>query len=113
MKSAYIEALGFRNVQGQIADWMLRHRDAIEKPRNGFELAMLHLVEGWLRYADAYGERFESGIGEDYVLGVFWSQIGASLRGLLNGDCGRFDCGTLDGLLSDTLRAEGFDPDLM
>lgn len=47
------------------------------------------------------------GIGEDYVLGPEWATIGRALLALLNGETGRLDCGTLDGIIRDTLRAEG------
>ncbi len=48
---------------------------------------------------------------DDGVLGDEWAKIGGALRGLLNGETGRFDCGTLDRLFCETLRSEGLDPD--
>jgi len=71
------------------------------------------LALAWLMYADSHQERFESTIGDDQFLGPEWAKIGAALRELLNGELGRLDGGTLDGVLYDTLKAEGFDPDQM
>lgn len=63
------------------------------------EAGIVHLIRGWAEYADAHFHRFESTIGEDSVLGEEWAQIGSALRGLLNGELGRLDGGTLDGLI--------------
>lgn len=90
--------------------WQTRHVAALRSP-HGPETGIALMLEGWAKYADAHRARYESGIGEDYVLGDEWETIGRSIRALLNGECGRFDCGTLDAFLSDTLHAEGFDPD--
>jgi len=74
-------------------------------------IAIVSLFSGRLKYADEHKWKYHSGIGEDGLLGDEWAKIGGALRGLLNGETGRFDCGTLDKLIADTLRAEGFDPD--
>ena len=91
--------------------WALAHQRAIACPREGCEKALVEMLTGWLRYADAVQSAWDAGIGKDYVLGPLWAQIGSQLRGLLNGDLGRMDGGTLDGLLCRTLEQEGFDPD--
>ena len=87
-----------------------RHEDALNHPR-GVELPIAYMLGAWLLYADLYRERFVSGIGRDYVLGPEWAKIGGALRGLLNGDCGRIDCGAVDAVICDTLKDEGIDPD--
>ncbi len=96
-------------------DWKERHNAAVsmwqvmptERP---FESSMVQMLSAWARYADNHRTRYQSPIGEDYVLGREWTAIGLGLRGLLNGDCGpRLDCGTLDGFILDTLRANGVD----
>jgi hypothetical protein len=74
---------------------------------------MVEMVSGWLRYADAVLHGYGSLIGKDAVLGPDWRGIGTGLRGLLNGDTGRLDCGTFDALLVNILRSQGFDPDVM
>jgi hypothetical protein len=81
-----------------------------KRPDDRHGLAMSLMVRGWAKYADAHRARFETGIGDDYVLGPEWSAIGFALIGLLNGELGGFDGGTLDAFLRDSLAAEGFDP---
>ena len=93
--------------------WVAQHMNAVNCPRNAAERSIVNAIESWLMYADFHSARYESGIGDDGVLGPAWAQWGASLRTLLNGDCGRLDCGTLDSLLCNTLTAEGFDPDML
>ncbi len=65
------------------------------------------MVQGWADYARTHRNRFESTIGEDYVLGPQWQAIGEGLLGLLNGETGALDCGTLDGFIRDTMEAHG------
>jgi hypothetical protein len=84
---------------------ILGHGTSREAPH---ERAVMLMLRGWLAYADAHRVQFESGIGEDYVLGPEWERIGAGLLDLLNGPCGRLDCGTVDGLIRDALMAENF-----
>ena len=97
--------------RGQVA-WVSRHMKAVGMPTNS-EGPLISMLRGWLNYADRHYLAYESTIGEDGVLGPEWAKIGASLRELLNGELGRLDGGTLDGVLYDTLKAEGFDPDQM
>ena len=87
-----------------------QHQKAITAPR-GPEVGVVSLLRGWLQYADTHKARYDSGIGEDYVLGEDWRKMGFCLIGLLNGELGRLDGGSLDSLIRDTLKAEGFDPD--
>ena len=88
--------------------WKERHLQAITSP-NGEERGLVDLLRGWLGYADTYKDRYGAGIGQDYFIGPIWAQIGKSIRELLNGETGRLDCGTVDGLILDTLEAEGFE----
>ena len=87
-----------------------RHERAILAPQ-GSEAPVVGMLKSWLTYADVHRERFESGIGEDYVLGPEWAKIGVGLLGLLNGECGRLDCGTVDSIIRATLKAEGLGPE--
>lgn len=96
-----------------------RHEDAMTRPQ-GIERPIARMLQAWLIYADAYLERYhatsggeQSGISDDGVLGLEWARIGAALRGLLNGNCGRIDCGAVDAVICDTLKDEGFDPDTL
>jgi hypothetical protein len=115
MKKTYYQTLNTLPAFAESGDirrtWAQAHTMAIGCPRDGYEKALVEMLSGWLRYADAVQDTWGAGVGKDYVLGPCWAQIGAGLRGLLNGDIGRMDGGTLDGLLCRTLEAEGFDPD--
>lgn len=91
--------------------WSRRHLAAIGCPKPGLEAAFVGLLRAWLEYADAHASQYESTIGQDGVLGPEWARVGAALRGLLNGDLGRMDGGTLDGLLCDMLTDQDFNPD--
>ncbi len=89
--------------------WKQRHREAWMAPRAGHESALVRMISGWQQYAKAHHARYESDIGDDLVIGPHWKDIGVALRGLLNGESGRLDCGTLDGLIIDAIKAAGFD----
>jgi hypothetical protein len=90
--------------------WQARHNAALTTPQPT-EAGIVRLLHGWADYADIHKRRYESGIGDDGVLGPAWAAIGANVRTLLNGETGRLDCGTLDSFICSTLTAEGFDPD--
>jgi hypothetical protein len=94
--------------EGNVNGWQERHRDAVSLPY-GCERPIVMLVNGWTEYANQHSKRYETGIGQDYVLGKEWQSVGLALLGLLNGELGRLDGGTLDGFIRDTLEAEGFD----
>lgn len=78
-----------------------------------YEGAMQKMLEGWDAYRVAVraGSEGEAGIGDDYILGPEWEAIGKALIGLLNGECGRIDCGSFDGYVRKLLNAEGFNED--
>lgn len=83
------------------------HEAAINLPK-GVEVGLISLLKGWLRYADEYEKRYESSIGKDMILGPCWARIGESLLGMLNGELGRLDGGSLDNIIRETLKDEGF-----
>lgn len=87
--------------------WQARHWTALLHPQ-GAEIPLVNLIGAWALYADEHKRRYEAGIRQDYVLGPEWANIGKALRGLLNGEAGRLDCGTLDGFINDALIAEGY-----
>lgn len=91
--------------------WVKQHAGAWLSPR-GAEAPIVNLIKAWLNYADKHEEDLGSSIGEDYYLGDRWADIGFALRDLLNGELGRLDGGTLDGLICGALDAEGWDTDL-
>ena len=108
----YVARLVSHPTYESVPGYWRRHEDAMMRPR-GIERPIAGMLHAWLLYADLHRERFESGIGQDYVLGPEWAKIGAAIRGLLNGDCGRIDCGAVDSVIEATLKDEGFDPDTL
>jgi hypothetical protein len=90
--------------------WRERHIEAFEHPI-GFERAMVCMITGWLRYADLHFSRYEALLSDDAFLGPVWEQMGLNIRSLLNGECGRLDCGTLDHVLVEALEDHGFKVD--
>jgi hypothetical protein len=99
-----------RNRQSAGCEWGKRHAEAFNYPL-GSEIGVVELMQAAAAYADSHRQRYSTGIGDDGVLGEHWEAIVRGILGLLNGDCGRLDCGTLDGTLRDMLAAEGFDCD--
>lgn len=88
--------------------WGQRHVAAWTEPQPAEE-AIVMLIRGAAVYADNHHKRFESKLGDDGVLGDPWAEILRSVLTLLNGDLGRLDGGTVDGLVRSMLSAEGFD----
>lgn len=87
--------------------WAERHNDAINHP-NSTEKSLVSLIEdGWYGYASYHRVRFNSAIGEDYVFGPAWAEIGRSLLTLLNGELGRLDAGTCDAFVRDVMKENG------
>ncbi len=87
--------------------WQDRH-DLAVKSLIPCEYSIVSMAQGWALYAQNQKRRHGSSIGEDYVLGPEWAQIGKGILGLLNGETGRLDCGTVDGFIRDTFKANGF-----
>lgn len=89
--------------------WKARHLAAMQTSAPGSERAISLMLQGLVLYAKAHQDRFESAIGEDGVLGPCWEDMARGLIGLLNGDCGRLDCGTIDGIIRDAAQAAAVD----
>jgi hypothetical protein len=92
--------------------WDMRHNSALHLGNGAantttHEGAIVNMLRGWENYAKAHAKRFESPIGEDYVLGPAWQQVGEGIRALLNGVTDRLDCGTVDGFILNTMAENG------
>ena len=87
--------------------WADRHLEAFETPRAGFESALVHLVKGLREYAQAHLDAYDSPIGEDYVIGDEWENIAHGIHGLLTGEHGRLDGGSLSLAIMQELKAAG------
>lgn len=73
------------------------HREALKNPAPGFEQAIVGMLRSLAQYADAHRQRYADGIRQDRIIGEYWHWLGEAVIGLLNGETGRLDCGTLDG----------------
>ena len=92
--------------------WQENHRYALAfrvGPTPSLEQAMARMLRGWAEYADASRVRFASdpdAVATDglcYVSGPHWHAIGEALSGLLNGDLGNLDGGTISRVLCEAL----------
>lgn len=93
-------------------DWKRRHEQAFDAPRGEFERALVDLYNGLQQYAEGYRDRFGSEIGDDGVLGPEWVAIARAFIGLLNGDTGRLDAGTLDKWVREIAQNAGVEEEL-
>ena len=85
------------------------HLTAMQYGGMGQEVPIVKMLRGWLLYADIYAKTYEgTGIGEDGLLGDAWQDVGKALRVLLCGTIGRLDAGTVDALICNVLKEEGF-----
>jgi len=87
-----------------------QHQAALDAPR-GFETPILLFCRALASYAEQHAARFDGPIGEDYVLGDYWRSMAQATLGLLNGDTGRLDCGSVDAWIRETATAHGVDLD--
>jgi hypothetical protein len=88
-------------------DWKARHENARMHP-HGFEIPLVKVLEALSGYALLHKERYGSLIGEDSVLGKQWLAMASAFLGLLNGETGQLDCGTLDSEIRSLARRNGF-----
>ena len=101
----------FAAIPSSSQQYLIRHHEALQNPK-GVERAVVGMRKALLDYAAQYEERFGSHIGDDGVLGDCWLQIARGYLGLLNGETGRLDCGTLDGELRRWAVRFGFSEEL-
>lgn len=89
--------------------YALHHNRAVDnglfiQPPTSMGSTVIQMVAAWDMYAKIHAKRYESKIGDDGVLGKEWQAIGEGLIGLLNGELGGLDAGTLDAFLRNTIR---------
>jgi hypothetical protein len=92
-------------------DWRARHRAAEQRPTQG-EKAILQLIDALNYYQETHRDIHGSQLAEDGVLGERWIKMVRGAIGLLNGDLGRLDGGTLDAHLRSIAIDAGFDENL-
>lgn len=91
-------------------DWARHHNQACDNPK-GVEVIVTMLM-GWKVYAKAHKQRYESVIGEDYILGKAWIDMGKAFITLLNGELARLDAGTLNAFIRKVATENGFTEEL-
>jgi hypothetical protein len=94
-----------------VAAWEGSVREVVDRSVRLREVALKQSIIGWALIGDTHEQMFESKMGDDGFLGPEWKKIGKGLRAQLNGQCGRFDCGTLDALICNIARACGVNLD--
>lgn len=94
----------------QITNWHEQHAKAFAS-YNGVEYAIRQCIEGFARYADAHQDRYDAPLGDDGVLGGYGYDMLMAIRHLLDGETGRYDCGSLCTLTSELAKAAGIDLD--
>ncbi len=87
--------------------WQTRHIGALKCPARA-ESAIIGMIEAWARYADQHRALYGAKLADDSYLGPIWNDLGRSIHGLLNGETGRLDCGTLSSFIHSTRTCEGF-----
>lgn len=89
---------------GYAQGWDKRHRNAwrIKAPIAGMLISLAD-------YADAHQARFESSIGEDYILGDAWRDALRAVSTMLNGELHGLDGGTCSSMICAMFERAGFD----
>ena len=88
--------------------WLRRHHEALQRPRES-EAGIVALRAWLLQYAVSYTSNYEGlKLGEDRYLGAALLVMAEAYLKLLNGSCGRLDCGTLDGEIRRWAEQHGF-----
>lgn len=96
------------NIVGVTATYAVKHNDAVRR-QNGLEAPIVGMFNALQAHASAHHALYGSHIGEDGVLGEHWADMLRGLRGLLNGECGRLDCGTVDAAILQLAAEHGVD----
>ena len=91
--------------------WAERHNAAVRRPRAS-EAGILKACEALRIIVTSYSEDYDDPIGNDGVLGPCWVDMARGVLGLLNGECGRLDCGTVDHYIRNLYSRQGFEGEL-
>lgn len=99
------------NADGHTTVNAAQHSAALLGKTNDFGRALRKMLEGWEAYAAAHEARYEDSIGKDYVIGEYWANVGLSIKRLLDGETGGFDCGSLAANITGAIETQGFKTD--
>ena len=83
--------------------YLERHNAAIRSPR-AFESPIIRLYMAIERYCADHAARYHSPVGEDAVLGDSVKCLAMALNGLLDGETGRLDAGTVHSAINRLMR---------
>lgn len=94
-------------------NWGLRHAAAWDRPKGGetHERTIVELVTALGQIGDTVKEGGR-GVKDDYVLRPIFMGLARNCVALLNFDCGRLDCGTVDRTVRAIAENEGLSGDL-
>lgn len=79
-----------------------------QKGINPIGTALIDMLQGWENYAIAHKKRYESPIGNDYVLGEYWAETGLAIKRLLDGETGGLDSGSISANIIKIIEQENF-----
>lgn len=96
------------NDKGETTVAYSEHRKAVHGSPNELGRSLRDMLHAWESYRDAHKDRYESRIGDDYVLGDYWAETGLAIKRLLDGETGGLDCGSLSANITNMIEAEGF-----
>lgn len=91
--------------------WARCHTNAMTFNVDGPGPIIASMVKAWAKYADFHQDRYLSEIGDDGFIGTHWADMGKAILGLLNGETGGLDCGTLDGIIRKIATEHGVNGD--
>lgn len=74
-----------------------------------YEIAFTNMINGLKLYAQAHQAEYDQPIGDDAVLGDSWENIARGILGLLDGETGKLDPGTIDGSIRRFAVRNGID----
>lgn len=105
-------ALDAKPTRVDLPHWWSAHVRAVVDPMR-FEKPIILLMDGLEAYANQYRSAYmESSLSDDGVLGTEWLSIARALVGLLNGEHGRLDAGTVDAWVRALAREHGFEEEV-
>ncbi len=93
-------------------EWMELHKAAIQDP-TAEEIHMVLLLRGWSLSLVAYGNRYQSCITDDELMGPAWVAIAGALRRLIHDPIGRLNAGIIDSIITHNLVEAGIRPDAL
>jgi hypothetical protein len=99
------------NSYGKITVSASQHINALAGKTNDFGRSLIKMLDGWQDYAKSHEVRYESPIGDDYVIGVYWAELGLAIKRLLDGETGGLDCGSISHNVLALLSEQGFKND--